>query len=142
MKYQTKHSEELLSYMRSIPGKHVTAGEICSCMKNNGSRIGTATVYRQLEKLVDDGLVNKYIIDEGSSACYEFVPEDSHVCEGKCFHLKCESCGKLIHLECEELNLLQEHIIGHHGFKIDPFRTVFYGICEECSGKEKDKCLS
>ena len=135
--YQTKHREELLNYMRSNPGRHMTAGDICSCMKDHGSNIGTATVYRQLEKLVDDGLVNKYIIDDGSSACYEFIPEGEHACEGKCFHLKCEGCGKLIHLQCEEIDMLNEHIGKDHGFTIDPFRTVFYGTCEDCASKEE-----
>ena len=59
--YNTKHKEELMDFLKTIPGRHVTAGEICSCMKEKGSSIGTATVYRQLEKLVSDGTINKYI---------------------------------------------------------------------------------
>ena len=133
MAYKTKHKEELLSYLESIPGKHVTAGEICSCMKEGGSSIGTATVYRQLEKLVSEGLLNKYVVDEGSSACYEFVPEHDHVCKDRCYHLKCESCGKLIHMECEEVAGLMDHIKAHHGFTVNSRRTVFYGLCEECT---------
>lgn len=131
--YKTKHREELIKYLESIPGKHVTAGEICSCMKNSGSSIGTATVYRQLEKLVSEGIVNKYTIDEGSSACYEFVPDREHACRENCYHLKCSECGKLIHLECHEVEALTDHIYTHHDFRIDPKRTVFYGICKECS---------
>ena len=133
MAYKTKHKEELLSYLESIPGKHVTAGEICSCMKEGGSSIGTATVYRQLEKLVAEGLLNKYVVDEGSSACYEFVPEHDHVCKDHCYHLKCESCGKLIHMECDEVKGLMDHIKAHHGFIVNSRRTVFYGLCEACA---------
>ncbi len=101
-------------------------------MKDKGSSIGTATVYRQLEKLVSEGRLNKYIVDEGSSACYEFIPEDDHVCKEKCYHLKCESCGKLIHMECGEVESLNAHIKEHHGFVVNPRRTVFFGLCEEC----------
>ena len=130
--YSTKHQEELLEYMKSVAGTHVTAGDICMHMRSAGNNIGTATVYRNLEKMVDDGVVNKYIIDEGSSACYEYVGTHDHK-EGACYHLKCESCGKLIHLGCEEISTLNEHIRQHHGFTVNPRRTVFYGICGECS---------
>lgn len=129
--YSTKHQEELLEYMKSTSGKHVTAGDICMHLRSEGRNIGTATVYRQLEKMVDDGVVNKYIIDEGSSACYEYVAHGHK--EGNCYHLKCEACGKLIHLGCEEIKALNEHIKEHHGFTINPRRTVFYGICEDCA---------
>ena len=133
--YKTKNQGELIDYLKTIPGRHVTAGEICTCMKNRGSTIGTATVYRQLEKLVSEGTINKYIVDEGSSACYEYVPGAEHCSTENCYHLKCSSCGKLIHLECHEVAILTEHIKEHHGFTVDPRRTVFYGTCPDC-GKE------
>lgn len=133
--YKTKHQGELIEFLKTIPGRHVTAGEICTCMKNSGSTIGTATVYRQLEKLVSEGTINKYIVDKGSSACYEYVPDAEHCSTESCYHLKCSSCGKLIHLECHEVSILTGHIKEHHGFTVDPRRTVFYGICSEC-GKE------
>ena len=129
--YSTRHQEELLEYMKSTAGSHVTAGDICMHMRSSGRNIGTATVYRQLEKMVDEGIVNKYIIDEGSSACYEYA--GSEHCEGSCYHLKCESCGRLIHLGCDEIGALNEHIKEYHGFTVNPRRTVFYGLCEECS---------
>ena len=131
--YSTRHQEELLNYMKESAGTHVTAGDICMHMRASGSNIGTATVYRHLEKMVEEGIVNKYIIDEGSSACYEYV--DGCDKAGLCYHLKCQECGKLIHLGCEEISALNDHIKEHHGFTINPRRTVFYGVCEECSNE-------
>jgi Fur family ferric uptake transcriptional regulator len=100
-----------------------------------GSPIGTATVYRQLERMVDEGLVQKYTIDANTPACFEYVGADSHAGEA-CFHCKCEKCGRLIHLHCEELQGLSEHIREHHGFRINPMRTVFYGLCDACREAE------
>ena len=34
---------------------------------------------------------------------------------------------------------LEQHLMDSHGFRMDPCRTVFYGICEECRGLEDDK---
>lgn len=130
--YKTKQREELLRYLESAPGEHVTAAEITEHFRERGRAIGTATVYRQLERMVDDGLLNKYLIDASSPACFEYVAKGSHAPDGPCFHCKCERCGRLIHLRCEELEGLAGHIAGHHGFQINPLRTVFYGLCEDC----------
>ena len=50
-------------------------------------------------------------------------------------YLKCEKCGSLIHMECEELEGIIEHINSHHGFRLNPLKTVIYGICEGCAAK-------
>ena len=69
--YKTKQREALLSYLMTVPGEHVTAADVCSHFRERGASIGTATVYRHLESLVDEGLVGKYIIDGASPACFE-----------------------------------------------------------------------
>lgn len=131
-KYKTKQRDILLSFFRSKPGEHITANDVCEHFKEQGAPIGQSTIYRQLESLVDEGIINKYIIDGNSPACFEYVGEDDHVDTEVCFHCKCEKCGKLIHMHCEELEGIQEHMLSEHHFKINPTRTVFYGICEEC----------
>ncbi|MBE6015429.1 MAG: transcriptional repressor [Lachnospiraceae bacterium] len=131
-KYKTKQREVLLQYFQENSGVHLTAGDACEYLKSQGASIGQSTVYRQLESLVDEGILNKYIINSNSPACFEYVGADSHHDEGCCFHCKCEKCGKLIHLHCHELEEIQQHILSDHDFKINPMRTVFYGLCEEC----------
>ena len=131
--YKTKQKEILINYFKSSPGVHITAGDVCEHCKSVGENIGQSTVYRQLEKLVDEGIINKYIIDPGSPACFEYVGEDSHQDSDVCFHCKCEKCGKLIHMHCEELEEMGLHIMKEHGFKVDAVRTIIYGLCEECS---------
>ncbi|MCR4743678.1 MAG: transcriptional repressor [Lachnospiraceae bacterium] len=135
-KYKTKQREFLIDFFKSKPGEHITAGDVCEYFKEQGCSIGQSTIYRHLESLVDDGIINKYIIDCNSPACFEYMGESSHEeCEC-CFHCKCEKCGKLIHLHCEELEEIREHLNKEHKFKLNPMRTVFYGVCEECADKE------
>ena len=106
--YQTKQMKQILAYLQTIEGTHVTAADVCSYFKEQGINVGTTTVYRNLE---------------------------GH----HCYHCKCEKCGKLIHLHCEDVVKLEQHLMDSHGFRMDPCRTVFYGICEECRGLEDDK---
>ena len=70
--YQTKQMAKLLSYLKTVPGTHVTVADVCGYFREQGSNIGTTTVYRNLEKLVEQGVVAKYTVDGTSSACFEF----------------------------------------------------------------------
>ena len=131
-KYNTKQREVLLDYLRTVPGEHITAADVCRYFREQGTPIGQSTIYRQLESLVDEGVINKYIIDGTTPACFEYAGEESHADAEICFHCKCEKCGKLIHMHCDELEGIGEHLLSHHGFRLNPMRTVFYGLCEDC----------
>ena len=136
-KYKTKQREEVLTYLKTVPGQHVTVADIVRYMRDKGSSVGTTTVYRQIERLVDEGVVMKYIVDANSPACFVYTPENLVAVGEPCFHCKCESCGKLIHLHCEEIAMIQGHLRAEHGFVLDPKRTVFYGTCDACAALEE-----
>ena len=129
--YKTKQQDFLFSYLKEMKGKHFTAEEVREHFESKQISIGIATIYRQLEKLVADGTLQKYFIDEHSAACFEYSGEDCKA-EVPHFHLKCEQCGNLFHVECDEIQELSEHLQKEHGFAINPFRTVLYGICNAC----------
>ena len=133
IKYKTKQRKVLQDYLETIPGKHFTVSDICDYFAKKNNPIGQATVYRNLETMVDEGLVNKYIIDANSPACFEFIAGESNHNEEVCFHCKCEKCSKLIHLHCDELIAIKKHFREEHGFVLDSHRTVFYGLCEDCA---------
>ena len=129
--YRTKQQDELLSYLREHPGVHHTAAQIKEYFAQRQRNIGTATIYRQLERFVEDGTVRKYLLETGDSACYEYAGEKTPACSSH-FHCKCEKCGRLIHLDCDELQEIRHHLQEHHGFAWDSGRTVFYGVCDRC----------
>jgi len=133
--YNTKQSCEILNFLKEHAGSHFTSQEISDHFRALGINIGQATIYRRLDRLTTEGLVNKYIIDEKSPACYEYIGTDNCSC-GTCYHMKCEKCGKLIHLSCDEINEFFDHVSKEHGFLLDPKRTVFYGLCNECNDSE------
>ena len=129
--YKTKQMSVLLDYLRTTQGQHITAQQICADLQAQGVTMGTATVYRHLERMVEQGLVAKYVVDGTTSACFEFLGEQ-HAAAQACYHCKCEQCGALIHLHCEEVQALRSHMLADHGFALDPRRTVFYGVCAQC----------
>lgn len=130
--YQTRQMKELREFLASTDGKHVTVKDICRYFDEAARPVGTATVYRNLEKLVEEGIVAKYSADPSDSACFSYIGSGEECCHPVCFHLKCQKCGRLIHLECDEITRLSEHMLRAHGFELNPVRTVFYGLCEDC----------
>ncbi len=128
--YRTRQWEELRLILEQTPGMHYTAAQIHERMAQQGQKIGLATIYRHLDRMVADGVVRRYQLETGDGACYEYVGQ--HVECSTHFHCKCEQCGRLIHLDCDELHGIQEHIREHHGFTCNTGKTVFYGICDQC----------
>ncbi len=134
--YKTKQMDELLGYLKKVEGEHVTVNDICGYFAKEGITVGQTTVYRNLDKLINKGLVAKYTVDGTTSACFEYMGEQNHTHshdeKSSCYHCKCEKCGKLIHLHCEEIEELIKHIQTEHEFVINHKKTVFYGLCETC----------
>ena len=103
MSYKTKQREYILAYLQSCGGKHTTVAEIVRYLQDQGTPVGTATVYRNLEQLAEEGSVRKYLLDGKTSACYQFVSQEHQSCQEH-FHLKCTVCGKLFHVSCDQLS--------------------------------------
>lgn len=130
--YITRQRLQVMECIALNRDKHMTADEIREKLKKNGVEIGKSTVYRTLEKLMEEGRVRKYISDDGKSSCYQYIDEDE---DGDCvshFHLKCTRCGRLIHLECDYIKDIERHVFEHHRFMVDNTKTVLYGICGDC----------
>ena len=130
--YRTRAQEAVLNYLKATPGKHHTAAEIKAQLSAQDQPVGTATIYRQLERFVAEGSIRKYTLGPGDSACYAFVGDCQ--CNAH-FHCKCEVCGRLIHLNCDELSEIRSHLLEHYGFSWNEGKTVFYGVCEDCRKK-------
>ena len=130
--YKTRQQDLLLSCFKALQNRHFTAEDVRAYFLKKNISIGIATIYRQIEKFVAQGVVQKYFLGEQNAACFEYMGEKCHK-DVSHFHLKCEKCGKLIHLECHDLEQLSSHLMAEHGFALDAFRTVFYGVCQSCS---------
>ena len=135
--YKTKQKEILLSYLESVKGSHITANDIMKHFSVKGTHIGVTTIYRNLEKMIDSGLVRKYAVDGTNGAYYEYIGEDKDSHNPDCFHFKCEKCGMLIHFHCSELRCLQQHLLDDHRLDLNLLQSVLFGTCNQCTeGKD------
>ena len=132
--YKTRKREALTKYLQENSGRHVTVSDINEHFQNAGESISLATIYRFLGSMTDSGTVRKYTVEGVGSACYEYIGQRHGETGAGTFHLKCERCGQLIHLKCDLLKETGRHIRDEHGFRVDPGRTVLYGVCGSCRG--------
>ena len=132
MVYMTRQSQAVLQCLEGRDSRAFTAAELAEELRRAGHPVGLATVYRQLEKLEEAGMVHKVPTEEG--ALYQRCPHPAG--EHGCFLLRCETCGRILHLDCAQLEELYRHLEAAHHFRIDPRRTVLTGRCQRCLEQE------
>ncbi len=125
--YHTKQQKIILEYLMSGGERYVTVSRIAAHLKTLGQSVGLTTIYRQLDKFEQEGLVHKIVLDGNSGARYQYAGEDEDS-----FLLKCENCGNMIPMACSHMEKLYDHVLEEHSFQVNPHRTMFYGMCSEC----------
>ena len=130
MAYNTRQRTLLQDFLHEKPHSHISMEEILAFAKEH--KIGTATVYRYIDKLVKDGHLYKYNFPASKGgACFQWhAPDCNH------YHFVCNDCGACFHVECPHLEEFNLHLSEAHGFRADLTRTVFRGQCAACAGKE------
>ncbi len=131
--YITRGYLSVMGALKNAKGVPLSANAIFSLLKANGEAIGRTTVYRQLERLCDEGHARRTQTEGTSFYCFA-----DNMCEEH-YHLLCTRCGKFEHLSCERIEELISHIGKEHGFRINPSLTTLYGLCAFCARQSKHK---
>lgn len=105
--------------------EHLTANQIFEKLKESYSNVVLATVYNNLNKLWESGLIRKVSI-EGMPDRYDTIQKHDH--------LVCKHCGKLIDVTFEDLTAPLRSQLGGDFLFYD--LKVFY-LCPACRGEEK-----
>lgn len=136
--YKTRQRELILRLLTENRQRHLSVDEVVDYLREQHSPVGKSTVYRYLDRLVEQGCVRRYFLEEGRGACYQYS-EGTEACKVH-FHLKCTVCGQLLHLECNQLEQISEHVRMRHHFIVDHTKTVLYGLCQSCTHIAEGDC--
>ncbi|MDR1131146.1 MAG: transcriptional repressor [Oscillospiraceae bacterium] len=131
--YNTKQSEAVLACLAKHKDEYITAAQIGEHFQKSGDPVSRTTIYRQLERLVQEGRARKYTFDGTQGACFRYAEQPEN--EQDFYHLKCEGCGGIFHLKCDEVDHVSRHIFETHAFQVNDSKTVFYGKCNMCLPK-------
>ncbi len=105
---------------------HFDADNLFIYLKNNGSKVSRATVYKTLALLHECGLVSRYRFSQGH-AQYEKTTDRPHH-----DHMVCTKCGKIVEFENSRVERLQDDACAQFGFTPMYHSFQIFGICLEC----------
>jgi Fur family ferric uptake transcriptional regulator len=129
-RYRSKGSQLIEQFGKAHKDQSFSAGEIVDYVKSEGLNVNTATIYRSLDRMSEDGLLLKFKPQDSDSVVYQYKGLHQH-CDHH-MHMRCRQCGKLIHLECEFAAAFIKKIEEEYGFTIEPTITSLGGLCSNC----------
>jgi Fe2+ or Zn2+ uptake regulation protein len=123
----TRQRKILLSVMDSAES-HLDAGAILERAQKLDPRIHRVTVYRTLDLLKRNGLIDELDLLHlrGDQHFYESHGPRDHI------HVACLKCGKVREFESELYEKLKKQIEKDCGIEITMSRTEVGGYCEKC----------
>ena len=122
--FMTKYEKELYRLITES-AEHMTAEQVFSEVKKIYPSVSLATIYNNLNKLNEAGMIRKITV-EGSLDRYDRAVKHDHIV--------CRRCGKLLDVQFRDLTDMLESQMGGNFLFYD--LKVYY-ICPECREKEK-----
>ena len=105
----------------------LSADDIFKTLERSSS-INRVTVYRILDLLVDNGIVER-LSTGGRAAYYGLAPNDRHAPHP---HFYCKSCGQMDCLNPESLNVDTQPLWQTFPGRIDKVEVRVDGVCKNC----------
>jgi Fur family ferric uptake transcriptional regulator len=109
--------------------RHFDAEDLVIRMRERGTKISRATIYRTLEILHDCGLVGRVRLNEEKYR-YERLKRGEHH-----DHLVCTSCGKVVEFVDRAIEKRQDAVCRAHDFRATAHSHQIWGLCGACRSR-------
>jgi Fur family ferric uptake transcriptional regulator len=106
--------------------RHFDAEDLVIRMRDRGTKVSRATIYRTLELLHECGLVGRVRLNEEKYR-YERLRKGEHH-----DHLVCSNCGKVIEFIDAAIEKRQEAVCKDYDFAATSHSHQIRGICSAC----------
>ena len=120
---RTRSQERIIKVLKSL-NQPISAQDLFIELRNRDQSLGLATVYRALDALKLEGLVQVRAV-AGGEALYSLIQQDRH-------HLTCVQCGEVIPIDGCPVHELEEQLNRSYQFKIYYHMLEFFGLCTGC----------
>jgi Fe2+ or Zn2+ uptake regulation protein len=124
---QKRATRQLEAVFQALQGDptHPFADEIYRRVRKKLPRISLATVYRNLQRLAEDGKIRTVLLGERVA---RYDPETSDH-----DHFICESCGRVQDLFLERDRQVDLTPLIADGYVVTTHNLTVYGICRGCA---------
>ncbi|HZU52667.1 MAG TPA: transcriptional repressor [Holophagaceae bacterium] len=124
---QTPQRQAILAVLQGSD-RPLTVEEIWEGME--GRRSGLPTVYRNLERFVQEGWAESIL---GPDQVMRFVRcESAH----HHHHLQCEACGRMVEVDGCGLDEALSRMVEKAGFTLTRHQLALFGLCPACAAKK------
>lgn len=124
-KRNTPQRALVLEVVRTLHN-HPTSAEVFQEASLRQASISRATVYRNLDVLVQMGQLRKIEIPEGATRYDATMTPHGHA--------RCRVCGSVHDVDLTEVASDASRLVTEdHGFRIEGYRAIFDGVCKECA---------
>ncbi|QPK81757.1 transcriptional repressor [Schaalia sp. ZJ405] len=103
-----------------------SAQQIYDDLIRSGHKVGLATVYRNIQALVDAHQVDVLRTDEGEALFRRCRTADHH------HHLVCRICGHTEEISQSEIETWVDDVARSHGFTQVSHSMELFGVCGNC----------
>ncbi len=107
-----------------------TAQDLHALLRERGDAVGLATVYRALQALAVDGLVDVLRTVVGEAAYRRCSPVHHH-------HLVCRSCGTTVEVADPPVERWAAKVAADHGFADVQHQLEVFGTCGTCTAAQR-----
>jgi Fur family ferric uptake transcriptional regulator len=125
----TRQRREVLASVLRL-GDHPSVERLQRDLAERQVRVGTATIYRTLDLLVESGLVREHDFGEGFRRYEAAGDRLRHE------HLICERCGQVVEFSNDRLERMVGMIADEMQFLHRRHRIEIYGLCAECRRRD------
>jgi len=126
MKRSTRQRAEILEVLETSP-VFSTAQELHAVLRDRGSSVGLTTVYRNLQALVDEDVVDVVLGTRGESMFRKCARDTHH------HHLVCTRCRRSVEVDSSDLERWADATAREHGFTILDHVAELFGLCQTCA---------
>ncbi len=124
----TKQRKIILAELQALR-THPTADEVFVRVRKKLPRISLGTVYRNLNKLADEGVILK-LAQPGEQQHFDACTDDHS-------HFFCNKCHKIYDLHLPEMMYnVSEAVKTITDHNVYDYKLQFYGMCKKCKEKE------
>lgn len=124
----SKQREKILNVLTDN-AVHPTAETLLELLKDEQANIGFTTLYRNLNKLAQAGVIKK-ICGLDNSAHFDHNTY-------KHYHFICNKCKKVFDITADVAPDLENNALMSTGFDIESHDVVFHGVCSECKKRKE-----
>ena len=122
----TRERRVIVDHVLAVRG-HFDVDDLLARLRQGGHGVSRATLYRNLPRLVDSGLVHKVEMAHGQARYELMIGRHHHD------HMVCLGCGTILEFESPEVERIQVAVCRRRKFHMTGHTHQIRGYCESCA---------